>query len=209
MVQTIPATDVTLGYLEDKFSLTTASDEQFFTEWLDDLPQLTATEQQFLDEVKEEYLHLIKRRPMLEDLVKMVVLSPLLKLAGFYRAPFNIETEAQVKISVEDEGEVVQGRIDVLVLQGQFWILVIESKKQQFSLDTAIPQTLAYMLADPHAPKPTFGFITNGSSFIFIKLTRQDTPQYALSDMFSLLNRGNDLYSVLSVLKRVGELLVR
>lgn len=209
MVQTIPATDVTLGYLEDKFGLTSAIDEQFFTEWLDDLPQLTASEQQFLDEVKEEYLHLIKRRPMLEDLVKMVVLSPLLKLANLYRPPFEIETEAEVKISIEDEGKIVQGRIDVLVLQGRFWILVIESKRQQFSLDTAIPQTLAYMLGDPHRDKPTFGFITNGSHFRFIKLTKQDTPQYAFSDELTLYRRGNELYSVLSVLKRVGKLLVR
>jgi hypothetical protein len=209
MVQTIPATDITLGYLKEKFGLKLAEDDQFFREWLDDLPQITATEQEFLDEVKKDCLHLMEHRPMLEDLAKMVVLSPLLKLAGFYRAPFDIETEAQVKISVEDEGEVVQGRIDVLVLQGQFWILVIESKKQQFSLDTAIPQSLAYMLANPHPEKPTFGFITNGSSFIFIKLTKQNIPQYAFSDVFSILNRGNDLYSVLRVLKRVGKLLVR
>jgi hypothetical protein len=41
---------------------------------------------QFLDRVKTELLYLNKY-PMLEDLVKMVVLSPLLSLAGFYKPP--------------------------------------------------------------------------------------------------------------------------
>jgi hypothetical protein len=48
--------------------------------------------------------------------------------------------------------------------------------------------------------------ITTGGSFIFIKLVKGQTPQYALSDVFELRNRGNDLYSVLSVLKQFGRL---
>ncbi|HCF27136.1 MAG TPA: restriction endonuclease subunit R, partial [Cyanobacteria bacterium UBA11049] len=50
----------------------------------------------------------------------------------------------------EDEGTVVKGKIDVLVLQEQLWILVIEAKKAQFSLEPGIPQALAYMLDNPH-----------------------------------------------------------
>lgn len=186
MVQTIAATDITLDYLEEKFCLKLARDDQFFTEWLEELPEITTNEKQFLDEVKEEYFHLIKHCRMLEDLVKMVVLSPLLKVAGFYRPPFEIETEAQVQLADEDEGKIVRGRIDVLVLQGKFWIIVIESKKQQFSLDAAIPQALAYMLSNPNIDKPIFGLLTNGSNFIFVKVAKQDTWQYAFSDLFSI-----------------------
>jgi len=210
MVQTIQAKDITLRGLENEFSLLPSKNKNFFTEWADNLPQITSEEQHFLDGVKEEYLHLIERRPMLEDLVKMVVISPLLKLAGFYRPPYEIETEKSVTISDEDEdGVIVQGKIDILVLQSELWVVVIESKRPLFSLDIAIPQILAYMLANPHSDKPTFGFISNGSHFRFIKLTKQDTPQYALSDEFTLYRRGNELYSVLSILKRLGELVVR
>ena len=209
MVQTIQAKDITLRGLENEFSLLPSKNKNFFTEWADNLPQITSEEQHFLDGVKEEYLHLIERRPMLEDLVKMVVISPLLKLAGFYRPPYEIETEKSVTISDEDEdGAIVQGKIDI-VLQSELWVVVIESKRPLFSLDIAIPQILAYMLANPHSDKPTFGFISNGSHFRFIKLTKQDTPQYALSDEFTLYRRGNELYSVLSILKRLGELVVR
>ncbi len=55
--------------------------------------------------------------------------------------------------------------------------------------------------------KPSFGMITTGKSFIFIKLVKGETPQYALSDEFVLRKRGNELYSVLSILKRLGQLI--
>lgn len=205
MIQTIQARDLTLNDLEAKFGLKLAESDPFFREWLDGSPQLTDLERQSLDRVKDNYFNLVKYRPLPENLVKMVVLSPLLDLAGFYRH-FRVETETSVEISAEDEGEIVQGRIDVMVLQGQLWVLVVESKGSQFSLEPAIPQALAYMLDSPNLEKPTFGLVTNGSTFIFLKLLKQGVPQYALSYELTL-RRGNDLYVVLGVLKQMGQIL--
>ncbi len=208
IVQIIQAQNISLYDLESKFDLHRVEDDQFFPEWIDDLPQLTDLEKQSLDRVKSNYFNLTQHHPMLESLVQMVVLSPLLDLAGFYQPPFEIEAETPVQISAEDEaGEIVQGRIDVLVLQDQLWILVVESKRTSFSIELAIPQALAYMLANPDSEKSTFGLVTNGFNFIFVKLVKQETPQYALSNQFSLVNRGNDLYGVLNILKRLGQLL--
>jgi len=207
MVQTIQAKELTLHDVKVKFGLKQAEDEHFFREWIDDLPELTDVEKYSLAQVKADYLYLAEYA-MPESLVKMVVLSPMLALAGFYRSPFRVTAETPVQIAAEDEGEIVQGRIDVLVLQEQFWVLVIEAKKSQFSLEPAIPQALAYMMANPNLEKPAFGFVTNGSNFRFTKLTKQDTPKYALSDEFTL-RRGNDLYIVLSILKRLGTLLIQ
>jgi hypothetical protein len=207
MVQTILARDLTLHDVKAKFGLRLASDNQFFREWIDDLPEITELEKRSLEQVKAEFLYLAEY-PMPESLVKMVVLSPMLALAGFYRPPFRVTAEPPIQIAAEDEGEIVQGRIDVLVLQEQLWVIVIEAKKSQFSLEPGIPQALAYMMANLNREQPAFGMVTNGSNFIFIKLTKQDTPQYALSDEFTL-RRGNDLYSVLSVLKRFGALLTQ
>lgn len=67
-----------------------------------------------------------------------------------------------------------------------------------------VPQALAYTLANPDSSKPKFGMLTNGSHLIFIK---QDTPRYALSYEFSLRRPGNELYSVMSILKRFTQLL--
>jgi len=77
---------------------------------------------------------------MSEEAVKIVVLSPLLDLAGFYQPPFEIETETPIRISAEDDGVIVKGNIDVLVVQKQFWILVIESKSTKFDVMTALLQ---------------------------------------------------------------------
>lgn len=205
MVQTTQAKDLTPHDVKVKFGLRLPKDDQFFREWREDLPEITDLEKRSLAQVKADYLHLAEY-PMPERVVKMVVLSPLLALAGFYRPPFHVTAEAPVQIVAEDEGKIVQGRIDVLVIQEQLCILVIESKRGSFSLEPGIPQALAYMMANPNPDKTAFGLVTNGSNFLFIKLMKQDTPQYALSDEFTL-RHGHDLYSVLRVLKQLGTLL--
>jgi hypothetical protein len=45
------------------------------------------------------------------------------------------------------------------------------------------------------------GFILNGSEFLFLKLIHSTSPQYATSNLFSMLNQGNNLYRVLQILK--------
>ncbi|ODH00984.1 restriction endonuclease subunit R [Nostoc sp. KVJ20] len=205
MVQLIQGKDITLAQLIDEFGLQLADDEHFFSEWQHDLPELSDLEKQSLNEVKAEYLHLSKY-PILEPVVKMVVLSPLLRLAGFYQPPFYIASEQEVKISSEDEGTIIRGRIDILVLNPPFWVLVIEAKRVDYSLVPAIPQALAYMLADATSAKPVFSFITNGNEFRFVKLLKTETPQYALSDLFALDSR-DDIYIVLKVLKHLAHLI--
>ena len=206
MTQAIAARNIKLHDLKAKFGLQQVEDELFFPEWLNDLPELTHSEQQVLDRVKRNYLYLLEY-PVMESIVKMVVLSPLLDLAGFYEPPFRVDGEVNMRVSAEDEGEVIQGSIDVLVIQEALWVTVIEAKNSEFSLTKAIPQALAYMLASPKRDRPLFGVVLNGSEFLFIKLVFGDVAKYGLSDVFSLLNRGNDLYPVLRILKRFGTLM--
>jgi Type I restriction enzyme R protein N terminus (HSDR_N) len=209
MAQTLAAKNVKLHDLKAKFGLQRAEDDLFFREWLEELPALSEAEQQALDRVKRNYLYLLEY-PVMESIVKMAVLSPLLDLAGFYAPPFRAQGETAIAVAAEDEGEVIRGNIDVLIIQNQLWITVIEAKNSEFSLNKAIPQALAYMLAQPsrdQSEKPLFGMVLNGSDFLFLKLVQRETPVYGLSDLFSLLNRRNDLYPVLQVLKRFGALM--
>jgi hypothetical protein len=204
MVQSIAAKDVTLRELKQNFGLQMAQDPTFFSEWSDRLEVLSAEERNLLDRVKANFLELLEDPPMLENSVKMVVLAPLLDLVGFYHKPFRIETETSIEVDLEDEGLVIRGRIDVLVLKNRFWLLVIESKRSDFAVTRAIPQALSYMLGNPELAQPTFGMITNGNEFLFLKATHKPRAEYANSRLFSLVNPDNELYRVLQILQRLG-----
>ncbi|MFB2838780.1 restriction endonuclease subunit R [Floridanema evergladense] len=208
MVQTIQGQNVDLRDLINKFGLQFVEDLQFFPEWQENLPDLTDLEKQQLDKVKAGYMNLLNYPPLLEDVVKMSVLDPILFIGNFYLAPFYVKSEQSITISSEDEEVIITGRLDVLVLKDQFWVMAIESKKFSFSIEAGRAQILAYMLGNPHSEKPSFGMITTGGSFIFLKLVKGERPQYGLSKTFSTLNPGNELYDVLRILKRLCQLVI-
>ena len=207
MVQFIQAQNIGIAYLEERFSLEQTDSEAFFPEWWEHLPEISDLEKQYLDRVKFHFLRLVKHPPLSEETVKLVVLSPLLSLAGFYDEPFLIRSESSIEIAVENAEELIRGRIDVLIIQQQLWLLVIESKKTAFSLAQAIPQALTYMLANPHPDYPVYSLVINGEDFQFIKLLQKDQPRYALSDRFTLYRRENELYQVFRILKKLSQIL--
>ena len=97
---------------------------------------MNEVEQARLDQVRRNYLYQISDGILLKETIKMVVLSPLLELAGFYQSPYKFRTEVAVEIEAEgDNEEILRGRIDALVLQGKLWIVLIESKKTRFDLE--------------------------------------------------------------------------
>ena len=204
MVQAVRSSEVSLEKLETLFELSLTEIPAFFPEWQTPTVNLTETEIQRLDEVKRHFRYLLRQPPVLEGAVKMVVLSPLLELAGFYDPPFQIRTEAETSISSTDPDNdtVVRGAIDVLVVMETLWLLVIESKMSDFSLTKALAQTLSYMLASPEVV--TFGMITNGTDFVFLKVRREKKATYASSRVFSLLSPTNELIDVLKILKTLA-----
>ncbi len=204
-MKTVLAKKITLHDLKKHFGLSRVDDEQFFHEWLTDLPEITETDKTVSDRIRAGYLNLVENPPMLEDSVKMAILGPLLNLAGFYLPPFYIRPEASVRFSDADEEIVVEGKIDVLVLRDQFWVMVIEAKQAAFSVEAGLARILAYMMGNPESEHPCFGLIVTGGSFVFIKLIRNTMPRYATSRVFELRNPGNDLHTVLRILKRIGK----
>ena len=205
MVETLQAKDVTLRDLMDNFKLQLVQDEQFFLEWQEDLPSLTKFEKDSLDRVREGYFNLITDPPLIEKTIQLAVLSPLFFLAGFYLPPFQIKAEKSIEITAEDEGTIVRGQIDILLIKEQFWVMAIESKRASFSLAAGLAQLLSYMLTSPHPDRPGFGMIASGSDYIFVKLVRGETAKYSTSEQFAMRNR-NDLYEVFKILKRISQL---
>jgi hypothetical protein len=208
MTQTLPIERSlkTFNQLQTQFNLQRSTDDQFFTEWLNADAELTEKEQQTLDAIQQKYFYQLSDNQLGEETIKLIVLSPLLDLAGFFEPHFRFKTETTVQITVESDDVIYRGRIDALVLQEKLWIVAIESKETSFSLELALPQTLAYMLANPNPETPVFGMVTNGGNFIFVKLQMQEFPQYELSNVFSVLPRRNQLYDVLQILKHLGRM---
>ncbi|CAH2573215.1 MAG: type I restriction endonuclease subunit R [Planktothrix rubescens PR222] len=198
----------TISEAEKQFNLVRTADVNFFLEWTEDSINLTDSEKAVLDRIKARYRYHRANRHLAEGLVNLVVLSPLLELAGFYDPPFQMQGEVAVEVSTsvatnEVSEEILRGRIDFLVVSREFWIVVLESKGTEINLDMAIPQTLAYMMANYDVKKPVFGMVTNGGEFFFIKLNCQGTPQYDISRIFSHLPLQNELYDVLRILKQL------
>lgn len=208
MVQTLQAQAVNLRDLIDKFGIQLVEDKKFFREWQDDLPEITDLDRQLLDKVKAGYINLLNYPPLLEKAIRMAVLDPILFIGDFYLAPFYVKGEKSVEIVSEDQGTIIRGNLDTLVLKDQFWVMVIESKKDEFSIEAGLAQILAYMLGNPHPNKPSYGLINAGGSFIFVKLVKAEVPLYSTSNIFGIRNLGNDLYTVLRIMKRLSQLVI-
>lgn len=135
----------------------------------------------------------------------LLVASPLLELAGLYDPPFKMKAEAAIEIVVADGDETLRGRIDVLILQNQLWVMILESKKTMISTRSALPQALTYMTADLEFDQPRFGLLTNGDDVLFVKLIAQPTLRYGLSRAFSIYTVASELRSTFQVLKHLTQ----
>ncbi|QTA81159.1 Uncharacterized protein dnl_34900 [Desulfonema limicola] len=206
MNEIIYAKNITLYDLEQNFNLYLNEDSQFFKEWQTDSPEITNEEKKFLDMARSAYMNMIRYSSMPENAVKLTVLSPLLHLSNLLLPPFHIKTETSVNVTNPNDDITIEGRIDILVLGQNLWVLVIESKRAEFSIKVGLAQILSYMMSNPETGKPCFGLITNGGSYIFLKLMPGHPPAYGVSRVFDLLNPGNDLYYVLNILKNIKDL---
>ena len=206
MVQTIAISEkTTLKYLREHFGLERTNEAGFFQEWQSQQSVLSDAETTALERIRTRYFHQLDEGMMLENGVKMMIVSPLLELAGFYDPPFRSRFEPPVNVAIDTGEEILNGRIDALVVQDQLWVWVLEAKRTTFSLSLGIPQALAYMLANPIKTQPTYGLLCSGESFLFLKLQLQPTSLYGLSQHFNILNQG-DLAVVLQGLKNIGQL---
>ncbi len=193
-----------LNDLEEKFNLRQTEDDNFFPEWYEDLPEISDRQKASLDKIRQRYVYHRATGPLLEGTINLLIVSPLLEIAGFFEPPFKISLPELVEFTIDDPDELIRGLIDVLVLKENLWVLVIESKRNAIPSLAALPQILAYMVANGTKNQPTFGMITNGDEFIFVKLLIKDNPEYDLSDSFLLFPKRNKFYDVLKILKRLS-----
>jgi hypothetical protein len=190
---------------ERRFGLTRNEEPNFFTEWQENLPQLTAKDLTLLADLRRRYIYHRSTGHLLESTVPLLLASPLLALARFYDPPFRVRAEESVRIVLQDSEEVLQGRIDALVVCDSIWVIILESKKTMLSIWSALPQALAYLMGNPNPEQPCFGILTNGDEIVFIKVSRSSELQYAVSRVFATFVSQEELVLSLKILRRIGQ----
>lgn len=195
----------TIAQAEQRLGLSRTEDEQFFPEWQVGLPQLSQGDRSELQTMRRRYLYHRTEDHLLEGAVTLLLASPLLTIAGFYDPPFRMKAETSVELSLNDGEEILQGRLDVLVLQEQFWVLVLESKKTALSALSGLPQALAYLSANPSLDRPMYGMVTNGDEILMMKVR---SSQYALSRIFAPFISLGELEQVTQILRNIGQAVI-
>jgi hypothetical protein len=184
------------------FGLSPVDNLDFFGEWRSNLPDLTTSECAVLDRLRERYRHYQAGGAITESTVSLIIVAPLLELLGLYDPPYWVKGEKYIRIEIEDGDRILDGLIDVLILNDQVWLIVLETKRYGFSVMQALPQTLAYMMGSPNR-EAVFGLITTGEDYLFVKLDPQSRC-YDWSDKLTLSTRqGNQLYQVAQILKQL------
>ena len=196
---------LTLRQVETRFQLSPNADPAFFAEAAAaQTAQITLSpeERQTLDRIRASYRYSSAEGDLTEATVNLLLVSPLLYLAGFCDPPFRLQAEASVEIVVDDRNERYTGRIDTLVICRELWVAIVESKRTRFAASTGIPQALAYACANSDRDRPLFALITNGDNFLFLKIQGN---HYAISSDFSIYSQPeNGLYGVLRLLKSIA-----
>ena len=196
----------TFNDLQTQLNLTQTEEDNFFPEWYEELPEITEREQVALARLKQRYDYYRSSSLLLEGTINLVVVSPLLEVAGFLDPPFRIKSPESIELIIEDPDKtIIRGLIDILVVKDSLWVLVVESKRTSIPVATALPQILAYMMANSQSQQSIYSMATNGDSFIFIKLNQDGKPEYDLSREFFLLPRKHELPMVLQILKKLGQ----
>lgn len=192
----------TIAEAEQRFHLQRTQNPDFFHEWHTDRATLPDTDRATLQTLHDRYLYQRTNSQLLEQTVTLLLVSPLLAIAGFYDPPFTIRAEESITIELNDSEETLQGRIDVLILCQHPWVIIVESKKTALSVWTALPQAIAYLMANPNPNQaPRFGVITNGDDIVFVKI---DGDRYGLSRVFSPFVASQELADVLHVLRNLS-----
>lgn len=204
----VPVTAITKAILnfrdiQDKLGLHRTDNPEFFPEWRNPLPPPTDQEILALNRLAQRYLAYLEEGEVSKGTLNIILLSPLLDALGLCDPPYRIRGETWVEVQTQvdtEEGRItLEGRIDALTLQDDFWLVVIEGKRGEFSVLRAVPQAIAYMAATPHPSRPMFGLVANGYDYLFVKL---EGSEFALSHNFTLLSDADsNLLRVAQVLK--------
>jgi hypothetical protein len=177
------------------------------------LEPLTDFEQQELLLIRNLFWRHLEAGKVSAKLVKFLVLSPLMRLAGFFDIPIVLTMEDSIPIEVEDKDILIKGRLDILAVNQpdaelaatQFWILVVEAKNSTIAPLAGLPQLLTYTYKSLQQQSSVWGLTTNGESYRFVRMTRGNPCTYQILPELNLIDKDRSLL-LAQVLKAICKL---
>jgi hypothetical protein len=177
------------------------------------LPGLDALEESSLAGITEELFDYIENGRISEGQMQLVAIAPLLRLAGYNRAPIEYRVEEDIaSIYIPDRDTYIRGRFDIVAVnrnlstdaQNLLWILVVESKNMGASEYVGIAQMLTYAYTSLARQQAVWGLVTNGANYQFFYIERGEKPTYRRMPSLNLLDE-MPAQQLLQVLKGIRE----
>ncbi|MEG4276345.1 restriction endonuclease subunit R [Microcoleus sp. MON1_C1] len=211
MTQNLEASQLSLNDVRRIFKLerqTGGGFTDFFS-----LEPLTDFEQQELLLIGNHFWRHLEAGKVSAKLVKFLVLSPLMRLAGFFDISLVLTMEDSIPIEVEDGDTLIKGRLDILAVNqpdaelaaAQFWILVVEAKNSAIDPWAGLPQLLTYAYKSLQQQSSVWGLTTNGRNYQFVYLTRGNPCTYQILPELNLMDKERSLL-LAQVLKAICKL---
>lgn len=159
------------------------------------LEAISETEHQELVRIREDFRPYLRGKRALEGQVRLVVVAPLLRLAGFYQPLIELKVEEDIsRIYIEDEDTIITGQFDIIAVRNNppgsgaldFWILVIETKRSGLDVFEGLPQLLTYAHQSLEHQPAVWGLITNGMRYQFVYLQQGDPKTYQQLPLLNL-----------------------
>ena len=178
------------------------------------LEPLTEFEQQELAQIRNDFRDYLIDGKVLEGQIKLLVISPLLRLAGFFHSPIKISLEQDIdEIVVEDEDTKITGRFDILAVNKEqptitdvaFWLLVIEAKNSSINSFEGLPQLLTYAHQSLQQQELVWGLTTNGTDYRFVLIRQGNPATYQQMPLLNLMDSESAI-QLLQILKAICKL---
>ena len=203
---TLQAKNLTLNEVHQWMSLQPSLERARFADVLN-LPDLTEWEIAEMEQIRIDFQAYWQAGKVLEGQVQLLVLAPLLRLAGYYRSPIQLSLEQAIaEIVLDDDDTRITGRLDLLAARREtstpLWVLVVESKNSQVDALSGLPQLLTYASRSLMDQESVWGLATNGFSYYFVRLISGEVRSYQLLPELNLLD-GDRALVVLQVLKGI------
>ena len=178
------------------------------------LEPITEIEQQELAQIRDDFENYLIDGKVLEGQIKLLVISPLLRLAGFFHSPIKISLEQDIdEIVVEDEDTKITGRFDILAVNKEqptitdvaFWLLVIEAKNSSINSFEGLPQLLTYAHQSLQQQELVWGLTTNGTDYRFVLIRQGNPATYQQMPLLNLMDSESAI-QLLQILKAICKL---